>query len=80
MKKNIKSIYKYMLENAKYYTVQTKEKTYFNVISLNYACLDGFSSFVYLRPLDNIEVSIIVGSTKNSDIKQIQEQENFIYL
>ena len=80
MKTRITGIYKYMLDNAKYYTITTKEKTYFNVISLNYACLDGHSRFIYLWPLDDLEVCFITGSTRNSDIKQIQEQEKFISL
>ena len=80
MKTPITSIYKYMLNKTNYYTVISKEKTYYNVIGLNYACLNGYSRFIYLKPLDELEVCIITGSIKNNDIKQIQEQEKFIFL
>lgn len=80
MKTSIKGVYKYLLDNCKYYTLTSKEKTYYNVICINYACLDDYSNFVYLWSLDRVEACIINGSVKNSDIKQIQEQEKFIYL
>lgn len=69
-----------MLDNGHYYTVKTTQQTYNNVLCLNYACLNGYSRFIYLQPLDELEVYIITSSIKNNDIKQIQEQEKFIFL
>lgn len=79
MKTNIKDIYKYMLDNCKYYTVRTRQQTYNNVIMLNYACCNGSSSIVYLMNLNDLEMLIIHTTEENKDIQEVQEQEGFIY-
>ena len=79
MKTNIKDIYKYMLDNCKYYTVTTTQQTYYNVLIINYACCSGSSRLVYLMNINDVEVFIILASIKNKDIQQVQEQEKFIY-
>lgn len=79
MKTKIKEVYKYMLDNCKYYTVTTTENTYYNVLILNYACCSGSSRLVYLTNINELEVFIISATIKNKDIQQIKEQEKFIY-
>ena len=78
MKTEITNIYKYMLNNAKYYTIQTADKTYYNVIFINKG-IKG-SSFIYIFNIDSIECLIIRGEEANRDIINIKEQEEFIYL
>ena len=74
----IKDLYKYFLNSTKFYTLETSDKTYFNVIFINKG-LKG-SSFIYIFNIDDIECLIIRGEELNRDIIDIQEQEEFIYL
>ena len=78
MKTPITSIYKYMLNNTKFYKLETSNKTYYNVIFMNKG-ITG-SAFIYIFNIDNIEALIIRGEEANRDIIDIKEQEEFIYL
>ena len=69
-----------MLENARFYTVTTKQQTYYNVLIINYGCCDGSSSIVYLMNINDLEMLIIHTTEDNKDIQEVQEQEHFIYL
>lgn len=80
MKTPIKEVYKYMLDNCKYYTVTTTKNNYYNVLILNYGCCSGSSRLVYLMNINELEVCIILATIKNKDIQQVQEQKGFIYL
>ena len=77
MKIKIKDLYKYMLKNAKYYKLETADKTYYNVIFMNKG-IKG-SSFIYIFNIDAIECLIIRGEELNRDIIDIKEQQKFIY-
>lgn len=79
MKTQIKEVYKYLLDNCKYYTVTTNKNTYYNVIFINYSCCNGYSSIIYIMNINNIEMLSIHTSEKNTDILQVKEQEKFIY-
>ena len=79
MKTPITQVYKYMLENAKFYAVTTKQQGYNNVLFINYACCSGYSRLIYLTNINAVEVFIITASIKNTDILQVQEQDGFIY-
>lgn len=79
MKTPIKDIYKYVLNNARFYIVRTKQQVYNNVLIINYACCSGYSRLIYLTNINAVEVFIITASIKNTDILQVQEQEKFIY-
>lgn len=79
MKTNIKDIYKYMLDNGRFYTVKTKNKEYYNVLCLNKGLNNGESRIIYLWNLNNLEVMFILGTIQNKDIQQVTEQEEFIY-
>ena len=74
----IKDLYKYFLNTSKFYTLETADKTYYNVIFMNKG-IKG-SSFIYIFNIDDIECLIIRGEELNHDIIDIKQQENFIYL
>lgn len=78
MKIKIKDLYKYFLNNTKFYKLETSDKTYYNVIFINKG-IKG-SAFIYIFNIDNIEALIIRGEELNRDIIDIQQQDKFIYL
>ena len=78
MKIKIEDLYKYFLNNTKFYKLKTADKTYYNVIFINKG-IKG-SAFIYIFNIDSIEALIIRGEEANRDIINIKEQEEFIYL
>ena len=78
MKIKIKDLYRYFLNTTKFYTLQTSDKTYYNVIFINKG-LTG-SAFIYIFNIDDIEALIIRGEEANRDIIDIKQQTKFIFL